>query len=199
MVDKPQDLRDFRSVLRYILERADVRTDLFIFGNLSMDTLDYTGPTVNEGSKGVLLGIGDPIRTLPKEYRGSLPAGAREALPFCDGCLVVSGPRFSDDRAFASAVAKHEDFTAWPLVILVDDASKATQSEMSFLWTTFTRFEPAADLHARSSAVERNHIVYTGPIVIDARMKPWYPAELACDPDTAAVVENRWREYFPKG
>jgi len=28
-------------------------------------------------------------------------------------------------------------------------------------------------------------------------MKPGYPAELLCDPDTAATVTRRWREYFP--
>ncbi len=34
-------------------------------------------------------------------------------------------------------------------------------------------------------------------MVIDARMKPWYPAEVSCDPRTAALVTARWREYFP--
>ena len=30
-------------------------------------------------------------------------------------------------------------------------------------------------------------------------MKPSYPKELFCDPETAARVESRWREYFPAG
>ena len=38
-----------------------------MFSNLAMDTLDYKGPKVSEGSKGVLLGVGDPIRDLPGE------------------------------------------------------------------------------------------------------------------------------------
>ena len=45
----------------------------------------------------------------------------------------------------------------------------------------------------------RHHVSYTGPLVIDARMKPWYPEELFCDPATAATVTGRWREYFPAG
>jgi hypothetical protein len=32
-----------------------------------------------------------------------------------------------------------------------------------------------------------------------ARLKPWFPKEVACDPDTAALVSSRWREYFPDG
>jgi len=70
---------------------------------------------------------------------------------------------------------------------------------MNFLWTTFTRFEPAADIHAAATRVVRNHVARTPPIVIDARMKPWYPKELTCDPAVAATVTRRWREYFPSG
>ena len=70
---------------------------------------------------------------------------------------------------------------------------------MNFLWTTFTRFEPAADIHAAERRIVRNHIAYSGPVVIDARMKPWYPKELFCDDQTAATVSARWKEYFPSG
>jgi hypothetical protein len=68
---------------------------------------------------------------------------------------------------------------------------------MNFLWTTFTRFEPAADIHAAERTIVRNHIVYRGPVVIDARMKPWYPKELSCRDDIAAKVSQRWADYFP--
>jgi hypothetical protein len=68
---------------------------------------------------------------------------------------------------------------------------------MNFLWTTFTRFEPAADIHAASTRVVRHHLVHEPPIVIDARRKPSLPKELACDAATAATVSRRWREYFP--
>jgi len=82
-------------------------------------------------------------------------------------------------------------------VILSDEAERATRSAMNFLWTTFTRFEPAADIHAASARVVRNHIAYSGPVCIDARMKPWYPKEVTCRPEVAATVSRRWREYFP--
>jgi len=28
-------------------------------------------------------------------------------------------------------------------------------------------------------------------------MKPWYPKEVEPYPDTVALVDRRWREYFP--
>jgi hypothetical protein len=70
---------------------------------------------------------------------------------------------------------------------------------MNFLWTTFTRFEPARDVHAAHITVRRNHLSYTAPIVIDARLKPGFPRELFCRPDIARRVTDRWREYFPAG
>ena len=69
LTDSAVDLHDFKATLRHVLERADFRTDLFVFANLSMDSLDYSGPRVNEGGKGVLLGCGAKQRDLPREFR----------------------------------------------------------------------------------------------------------------------------------
>jgi len=90
-------------------------------------------------------------------------------------------------------------FAGWPLVVVSDEPERATRSAVNFLWTTFTRFEPAADIHAARVSLERNHVAFTPPVAIDARMKPWYPAEVSCDPETAELVTSRWREYFPYG
>ena len=199
VTDQPVNIRDFRATLEHLLARTDSRTDLFVFSNLSMDTLDYTGPSVNEGSKGVWLGLGDPVRELPREFRSSVrpPADVRDVRVFCGGCLVVSGPTYAGDPGAAARLAAHPAFAGWPLVVLSDDAARATRSPLNFLWTTFTRFEPAADIHAGATRVVRNHLAYEEPVLIDARMKPWYPKELSCRPDVAATVDRRWREYFP--
>jgi 3-polyprenyl-4-hydroxybenzoate decarboxylase len=88
-------------------------------------------------------------------------------------------------------------FRDWPLVVLTDEPARAAASSMNFLWTTFTRFEPAADIHAAERRIVRNHIAYSAPIVIDARLKPGFPRELSCDEETARTVTRRWKEYFP--
>ena len=200
VTDRPVDLRDFRATLEHVLARTDPETDLYVFSNLSMDTLDYTGPAVNLGSKGVWLGLGDPVRELPGEFSAAeLPAGVDDVRVFCRGCLVARGTPTADDPDLPARVAPHPAFRGWPLVVLTDDAERAARSAMNFLWTTFTRFEPAADVHAASTRVARNHLVRTPPIVIDARLAPSFPDELTCRPDVAATVTRRWREYFPDG
>jgi hypothetical protein len=70
---------------------------------------------------------------------------------------------------------------------------------MNFLWTTFTRFEPAADVHAARRTLVRNHVSLGPPILIDARLKDGFPRELSADEATAATVTRRWKEYFPGG
>ena len=61
--------------------------------------------------------------------------------------------------------------------MVTDEPARAVRSPMNFLWTTFTRFEPARDIAAAEIAIRRNHLSYTGPIVIDARLKPGFPGE----------------------
>ncbi len=200
VTDQRVDLKDFPATLTHILERTHPETDLYVFANLAMDTLDYTGPRVNEGSKGVWLGLGDPVRELPRTFTApEIPQGLTDVHVFGPGCLIVGGPAYQDDPAAAARFAAHPAFAGWPLVVLTDEPRRAAASPINFLWTTFTRFEPAADLHAAATTLRRHHVSYQAPILIDARMKPWYPKELFADEETAATVTRRWQEYFPSG
>lgn len=198
LTDTPQDLRDFPRLFEHVLARFRPETDLFVFSNVSMDTLDYTSGTINKGSKAVMLGLGEAVRELPREFRGELPAYVRRAEVFCAGCLVVEGAAYKEEPELAARLAREEAFKDWPLVVLHDDAVVA-RSAPDFLWATWTRFEPASDIHAASTSVRRHHISYTAPLVIDARMKPGYPDELVVRPDVGELVTRRWREYFPEG
>jgi 4-hydroxybenzoate decarboxylase subunit C len=199
LLDTPMDLRNFKKVLEHLLRRVNWETDLYIFSNLSMDTLDYTGPEVNKGSKGVIAALGDPVRELPGEFSGNLPRPFQNAKTFIPGCLVVDGPSYQEDAEAPKRLAKKKNLSDWPLIILCDNAKTCTQSEINFLWTVFTRFEPAADIHAKETRVIRSHIAYTGPLVIDARTKPWHPGTVEPDPDIAKKVTDNWKNYFPGG
>ena len=106
--------------------------------------------------------------------------------------------RIADERDQAPRLASEPAFKGWPLVILHDDADVA-KSTLDFLWSTWTRFEPAADIYARDTRVVRHHLAYAAPIVVDARKKPSLPDELVVRDDIKKLVDKRWREYFPAG
>jgi UbiD family decarboxylase len=198
LTDTPQDLKDFPKLFEHVLARSNPETDLFIFANVSMDTLDYTSGKVNEGSKAIMLGLGEAKRDLPREFRGELANGISKAEVFCGGCLVVQGSSYDEDPEQAARLAREPAFADWPLVILHDDASVARSSK-DFLWSTWTRFEPASDIYAANTRVIRHHLAYSAPLVIDARKKPSLPDELIVRDDIAKLVDRRWREYFPQG
>ncbi|GIP31169.1 UbiD family decarboxylase [Paenibacillus sp. J2TS4] len=199
VTDCPVDLSDFKQLLETVLERFRPRTDLFIFNHTSNDTLDYTGHKLNEGSKAVLVGVGEPVRTLPVQYSGGDLPGINDVKTYCKGCIVVSGGTFEEDPKLGERLLETsgDRLAAWPLVIIADDTS-IVDNQTSFLWTVFTRFSPASDMYARSQ-VENHHIGYQFPIIIDARMKPGYPDELIPREDIVRLVDSRWKEYFPGG
>jgi len=199
-IDKPIPLRDFSKVLVHVLERVDWRRDLLIFSETSMDTLDYAGPELNKGSKGVILGLGDAIRKLPGEWHGTVSDNRiRDVRVFCPGCLVVEVPDYKSSPDIGAAISALPEFKDWPLIVAVDNAARATRNEPSFIWTAFTRFNPQTDLYAAKTSLGRNRVEYEGPVLMDARMKPWYPDELFCDEKTSKTVDRRWSEYFPGG
>jgi UbiD family decarboxylase len=197
LTDRDVDLRDFRTVWETVLARCDWRTDLIVAGTTSQDTLDYTGPLVNRGSKGMILGLGEAARPLPERWDASapLPDGVRAARAFCRGCLVVEGRPYADEKGQAGRIAAFDGWRDWPVVVLVDDVAEATASTELFLWTTFTRMEPAADIHGREQHVSRFHVGLEPPVVFDCRMKPWYPEVLEVDAATRDLVDRRWNEY----
>ncbi|CAA9258726.1 MAG: UbiD family decarboxylase associated with menaquinone via futalosine [uncultured Chloroflexi bacterium] len=202
ITDAQRDLRDFKGTFEHVLARARFETDLFVFDQTAMDTLDYTGTALNRGSKGVLMGLGEPVRELPGAFQlpagAALPQGVSAARPFCAGCLVVRGRPYAEEPRQAERIAGHAAWDGWPMVVLADDAEIAESSER-FLWAAFTRFEPGGDMWPAGRELVRHHVTYRAPIVIDARMKPQYPKDVRPARATVELADGRWGEYFPQG
>lgn len=196
LIDGDINIKNFKELMPYILERCNFETDLFIFSNVSQDTLDYTGPSVNEGSKMLLIGVGNPKRKLPNQYLGTMPDNINHAECFCPGVLVIEGTPYHRNCNLPQKVANHLELKDWPMIFLVDKGSNIKQNEGKFLWTTFTRFEPANDIHAAKANVVRHHNCLSAPIVVDCRKKPWHTEELEVDPETAEKVDKKWKTLF---
>jgi UbiD family decarboxylase len=196
LTDGAINLNQFKETLVYFLERTDWKKDLFVISNVSQDTLDYSGPKVNEGSKGIWLALGPAKRALHSEPPMNLPSQIRDARVFVPGCLVISGPSYADAKNFVAEISNHPSLASYQLVLVVDDVEEATRNEEKFLWTWFTRFEPAADIYAAHMSHSRFHTALNPPVFFDSRMKPWYPGTVEPSPETVKLVDRRWNEYF---
>ncbi|MDH4318665.1 MAG: UbiD family decarboxylase, partial [Desulfobulbaceae bacterium] len=198
LTDGDLDIADFPKLWVHILERIRWEQDLFVFANVSQDTLDYTGPSVNKGSKAMMLGLGrEKIRELPREFTGSLPRDCTRPKPFLPGTLVVQGKPYSESPDLGTDLAAHPGLDAWPVIVLVDSTGETTKNTQEFLWTFFTRFEPAADIHAAASRTHRFHVGLEQPVVFDCRMKPWYTDILEVDPETKQLVDSKIDKIIP--
>jgi 3-polyprenyl-4-hydroxybenzoate decarboxylase len=196
ITDVDLDLKDFPLLLENILQRMNPGRDLIIIHDTAMDTLDYTGRKYNQGSKAILLGLGDPVRQLPQAYSGETLPGIDKIKAYCGGCLLVSGQPYSSQPDLAAEIIEHgpPSLAGWPLVILVDDVN-AIMDQTTFLWSVFTRFDPVLDIYAEQS-MQRNTIQYQFPVIIDARMKPEYPTALTPREDIVNRVNQRWKQLF---
>jgi 3-polyprenyl-4-hydroxybenzoate decarboxylase len=189
---------DFPRLWQHVLERIQWDRDLFIFANVSQDTLDYTGPSVNKGSKAMMMGLGkEKVRDLPTDFNGSLPDECSRPKVFLPGTLVVQGEPYESNEELGPQLAGWSGVSNWPVILLVDSTADATLSLQEFLWTFFTRFEPAADIHGAAQSISRFHVGLTPPIVFDCRMKPWYTDVLEVDPATRELVDSKFNSIIP--
>jgi 4-hydroxy-3-polyprenylbenzoate decarboxylase len=77
----------------------------------------------------------------------------------------------------------------FPLIVVVDNSDFAVGSLNNFLWVTFTRSNPAADVHGVGVFTRQKHWGCTGSLVIDARIKPHHAPPLEEDPAVSKRVD----------
>jgi 4-hydroxy-3-polyprenylbenzoate decarboxylase len=194
--DQPAlDIHDIPAFFAHLLRRVDWRTDLHFQTQTTIDTLDYSGRGLNEGSKVVIAAAGPEKRSLPVELPGDLrlPDGFRLPRLVMPGIMAIQGPVFRDApdavRGFCGSFNSENPIGPVPLIVVVDDSEFTARNERNFLWTTFTRSDPAADIDGIGAFIERKHWGCTGPLVIDARTKPHHAPPLVDDPEVERRVD----------
>jgi 4-hydroxy-3-polyprenylbenzoate decarboxylase len=194
--DPSLDVHDIRAFFRHLLERIDWRADVHFQTCTTIDTLDYCGTGLNEGSKVVLAAAGPKRRdlptTLPSGFR--LPDGFASPKVVMPGVLVVGSPAVKTEgeaavRRFCAAYRPDESVNDFPLIMLVDDSDVAARSLDNWLWVTFTRSNPAADIDGVGAFTRQKHWGCQGALVIDARIKPHHAPPVVEDPAVAKRVD----------
>ncbi len=199
ITDGDVDIHDVGAFLQHVLSRADWRRDLHFHTQTTIDTLDYSGTGFNKGSKLVVAATGDPIRQLKSEVPADLqlPDGFSNPKVAIPGVLVIRGPKFTSDQSRADLKRFTESFDAvasmnqFPLVVIVDDSDFSARTLNNWIWSTFTRSNPAVDVFGIDSHTVDKHWGCNGSVVIDARVKPGHAPPLIEDPETTAKVDAR--------
>jgi 4-hydroxy-3-polyprenylbenzoate decarboxylase len=190
---------DIPAFFRHVLERADWLTDLHFQTATTIDTLDYSGTGLNEGSKVVIAAAGPRRRSLATEVPAGLelPPGFGPALVCLPGILAIQGPRSRQGRGdsdpaieeFCRFYGERDRFDGCPLIVICDDAPFTAATLNNFLWVAFTRSNPATDIYGIGASQRAKHWGCSGPLVIDARVKPFHAPVLEDDPEVERKVE----------
>ncbi len=198
--DNPDlDIHDLAAVWTHLLERIDFATDLHFQTCTTIDTLDYSGTGLNQGSKVILAAAGPKRRQLPTALPADLrlPDGFTEPRLCLPGILAIQAPPYPadpksprvDGERFCKSYTPADPINAFPLLLLVDDSDFAAQSLNNWIWVTFTRSNPAADVQGIGAFTHDKHWGCTGSLVIDARRKPHHAPPLEDDPALVKRVE----------
>ncbi len=199
-VDPDVPAADFEAVSRAVWQNL-TPDSVQLMVPAAQDTLDFTGPRMNTGSRLILMANRQAGQTVRRQPPSGLPDPSR--WPRHVEKMAALGPAFLVIR-LADECHDVEQVQQWlrghPLtgrflfhVLVSGDVDLADR--VMTLWGWFTRFDPANDIHPAGCEIKGNRIIWEFPVTIDARWKKGYPKPVEFDPRVARRVDQRWKQY----
>jgi 4-hydroxy-3-polyprenylbenzoate decarboxylase len=182
---------------KYILERIDLSSDIHFYTKTTIDTLDYSGEKINNGSKVVIAAYGDVRRALATELPAvikDLQVNAHLVLP---GIIALNANLINTEGVQERLKGLGADLLEKQgvvMLILTEDAAWMGEHINNFLWASFTRTNPSHDMDGVDSFYEEKHWGCKGPLIFDATIKKHHAPILVKDP----IVEKRVDEILAK-
>lgn len=182
---------------KHVLERVDWARDLHFYTNTTIDTLDYSGSSLNNGSKVVIAAAGEKKRLLNTEIPADINVSTlikkvNIALP---GILIFQAEKYSNEKTESEKIKTlseyliHQNLEGFPLIVLADDSEFTAKTLNNFLWVTFTRSNPSHDIYGVNEFYEYKHWGCRGSLIIDARIKPHHAPALEKVPEIEKRVD----------
>ena len=194
---------DIPAFFKHVLERVHFDRDLHFQTATTIDTLDYTGTSLNHGSKVVIAAAGAKCRELrnnPDDLKSlALPQGFGPATIVMPGVILLetsvhfataqtTAEKFVDLKA---ALANWEFRENYPWISVIDEGALNANNILSdFLWFTFTRSDPAQDIYGLDESVCNKHWKCKAPLIIDARVKPHHQKQLTIPAEITARAKQ---------
>ena len=198
--DRKVNTKNIKDYFTYFFERFDAREDLHFHTNTSIDTLDYSGGELNRGSKVVFASYGDKKcelrQTIPNEFN-VMENFSNPQMVF-PGIVAIQGKEFTSYENETKEIENYlnnlknynSSFEGIKLMVICDNSSFVSETMNNFLWVTFTRSNPASDIYGIDSFTKNKHFGCNGPVVIDARKKPFHAPELIKDEATELSINR---------
>ena len=202
--DNPSiNIHHIKDYFIHVFERIDWKRDLHFQTNTSIDTLDYSGESLNSGSKVVIAAAGNVIRKLITQTPShlNLPVGFKNIQLPMPGVISITADSFIDYKKASKEMGElndalcNQELGEIALIVVCDNSDFCAQSINNFVWTTFTKSNPSHDIYGVNSFTHFKHWGCKGPLIIDARKKTFHAPDLILDNATEKKVDA----LFSKG
>ncbi len=200
--EKEINCHNIKNFFKHVFERIDLSRDLHFYTKTSIDTLDYSGNDLNQGSKLVMAAYGKQKRELsliiPVELN-TCEFISKPAL-MMDGVIAIMLTPFTNYSNAKLEIKKLSDwiekrkekFNGIVQIIIYDDFvfKPASDNLNDYVWITYTRSNPCYDIYGVGEKTENKHWSCEGPMIIDARKKPHHAPELKLSAQTEKSIER---------
>ena len=200
--EKEINCHNIKNFFKHVFERIDLSRDLHFYTKTSIDTLDYSGNDLNQGSKLVMAAYGKQKRELsliiPDEMN-TCEFISKPAL-MMDGVIAIMLTPFTNYSNAKLEIKKLSDwiekrkekFNGIVQIIIYDDFvfKPASDNLNDYVWITYTRSNPSYDIYGVGEKTENKHWSCEGPMIIDARKKPHHAPELKLSAQTEKSIER---------
>lgn len=187
-------LYDLEAFFQWVFERIDFSNDLHFHTKTTIDTLDYSGEGWNQGSKLVIPINGAKRRDLLTSIPGDLRLGPDLHHPkLCSPGSIAIETKLSLDAAveqITAPMSSQKDLAKQIAIItLVDDSTFTSRCFNNWIWVAFTRSNPAIDLRGVGEKTFHKHWSCSGPLILDARVKPHHAPPLIESPEVSKKID----------
>ena len=177
-------VRNIPDFFEHMLSRLHFERDLHFQTSTTIDTLDYSGSSLNHGSKLVLSAAGEACRTLGKNFAEiaaglNLPSGFSNPRQVAPGILAIETTANANPKNLAEALQSFPAKEKFPWITLTENSEFCAQSFDNWLWVTFTRSDPALDIYGVNEKIANKHWACEAPLIVDARLKPKHQKPLS--------------------
>ena len=200
--EKEINCHNIKNFFKHVFERIDLSRDLHFYTKTSIDTLDYSGNDLNQGSKLVMAAYGKQKRELsliiPDEIN-TCEFISNPAL-MMDGVIAIMLTPFTNYSNAKLEIKKLSDwiekrkekFNGIVQIIIYNDFvfKPASDNLNDYVWITYTRSNPSYDIYGVGEKTENKHWSCEGPMIIDARKKPHHAPELKLSAQTEKSIER---------
>ena len=200
--EKEINCHNIKNFFKHVFERIDLSRDLHFYTKTSIDTLDYSGNDLNQGSKLVMAAYGQQKRELSLIIPDELNTCEFISKPalMMDGVIAIMLTPFTNYSNAKLEIKKLSDwiekrkekFNGIVQIIIYDDFvfKPASDNLNDYVWITYTRSNPSYDIYGVGEKTENKHWSCEGPMIIDARKKPHHAPELKLSAQTEKSIER---------